>query len=52
MDARIAMAESIAEEMDMDLSPEFLEATDKVLVQLYLRGYLVTRDPDQSGVDP
>ena len=39
MDARTAFAESITQEMDMDLSPELMAACDKALMQLWLRGY-------------
>ena len=46
MDARTAFADSLAAELDVDLSPEFMMATDKVLIQLYLRGYVVSPAPD------
>ena len=51
MDARIAFAESFAQEMDMDLSPEFMAACDKALIQLWLRGYAVLPAPDEEPVD-
>jgi hypothetical protein len=46
MDARTAVAESLAQELDQDMSPEFMAASDKFLMQLYLRGYIVTLAPD------
>ena len=51
MDARTAFAEAIAQEMDMDLSPEFMAACDKALIQLWLRGYAVLPAPDEEPVD-
>ena len=41
MEARIATAESLAQELDMDMSPEFLEAVDKFLAQLWMRGFKI-----------
>ena len=43
MEARIAIAESLAVELDQDLTPEFLAAVDKVIAQLWLRGFKVVR---------
>jgi hypothetical protein len=48
MDARTAVAESLAQELDQDMSPEFMAASDTFLIQLYLRGYIVTPAPDEA----
>jgi len=37
MGAREALAEALAGELDMDLTPEFLAATDRVLISIILR---------------
>jgi len=41
MDARQAVAESLAVELGVDLAPAFFEIVDRLLVQMYLRGYVV-----------
>lgn len=51
MDARIAIAEAIAHEADTDLTPEFIRAIDLVLIQLYLRGYIVTSISEKINAD-
>jgi len=35
--------------MDLDLTPDFLAAIDKVLAQLWMRGYAVLPAPDVDG---
>jgi len=35
---RLALAESLSAELDIDMSPKLLAATDRLLVQLWLRG--------------
>jgi hypothetical protein len=47
MDARTAFASAIGEEMDRDLDPEFMGACDKVLMRLYLYGYIVSEAPPE-----
>lgn len=42
MSARIAFAEAMAAEFDADMSPEFMEKSDRVLARLWMFGYLVT----------
>jgi hypothetical protein len=41
MDARTAFASSLAEELDKDMTPEFVAACDKVLMRLYMYGYII-----------
>lgn len=46
-EARVAMAESLAQELEQDLTPDFMKASDRVLAQLWMRGFKVvplTRD--------
>lgn len=50
MTAREALADALAAELDADLTPEFLAATDKVLIRLYLHGYTVTPTVDDDMV--
>ena len=45
---RIALAETLAAELDMDLTPNFLRATDRVLARLWLHGYAVLPVPDEK----
>lgn len=54
MDARHALADALGAELDVDLTPEFLAATDRVLVRLYLHGYIVSiapEEPDEVSAD-
>ena len=53
-DARLAIAETLGQELDLDLSPEFFSAVDKFLVNLWLHGFKIvplekTDDPDAGG---
>lgn len=54
MGAREALAEALAGELDMDLTPEFLAATDRVLIRLYMSGYIVAAGeyPEAAEVEP
>ena len=49
-DARTAFCDALAAEMDMDLTPEFMAAADRVLVRLYLHGYIVAAAPEDEEV--
>lgn len=48
MDARTAFADALAAELDLDLSPEFMAASDRVLVRLWLHGYTVHPIPEET----
>ena len=53
MEARIAIAESLAQELDMDMSPGLLDAVDQFLAQLWMRGYkVVVVTGDEAGETP
>jgi hypothetical protein len=41
MDARQALADAIAAEMDTEITPDILDAIDVVLVRLWLHGFKV-----------
>jgi hypothetical protein len=47
MDARTALADALAAELDMDLTPEFVAATDRVLMRLWLHGFAVLPVPEE-----
>lgn len=40
-DARMATAEALAQELDLDMTPEFLVAIDKFIAQLWMRGFKI-----------
>ena len=48
MNAREALADALAAELDLDITPEFMMATDKVLIRLYLHGYAVVADSEEA----
>jgi len=48
IDARTSLAQAIAAEMDVDMSPEFLIAADKMLVRLWLDGYALLPISDDT----
>lgn len=39
--ARRALAEALSEELCVDLAPELMVATDKILIRLFLSGFVV-----------
>lgn len=41
MSARLAMATALSHETGVDISPDLLVATDRMLIQLFLLGYIV-----------
>jgi hypothetical protein len=41
MNARTAFAETLAQHLDLDLDPEVMDAIDRVLASLYLRGFTI-----------
>jgi hypothetical protein len=46
--ARNATAEALAQELDLDLTPEFFNNVDRFLMQLWMRGFKVTELPDEK----
>ena len=48
MDARTALADALGAELDIDLSPKFVAATDRVLMRLWLHGFRVTPFDDDD----
>lgn len=48
MTAREALADALSTELDLDITPEFMQAVDKVLIRLYLHGYIVTEAPEET----
>ena len=49
--ARMATAAALSDEVGLDMSIELLRATDKFLVALYMRGFVVVPIPDDDDVD-
>ena len=49
--ARIVLAEALSEELDMDMTPEFLAACDKLLARLWLAGFTVLPVPDKQEAE-
>jgi hypothetical protein len=60
MDARHAMADALVRELNVEehrtaegsFSDRFMKATDRVLIQLYLNGYLLLPIPEGSPKEP
>ena len=48
MNARHALADALAAELDIDITPEFMMAVDRLLIRLYLHGYLVTQAVEEG----
>jgi hypothetical protein len=48
MDAKTAFADALGAELDIDLTPEFVAATDRVLMRLWLHGYVVLPHEDDK----
>ena len=46
--SRTALAEAISEEFDFDLTENTLAVIDRVLIRLFLFGYVVARDSEQE----
>ena len=51
LDARHAFAEALAVELDLDMSPEYLAACDRVLMRLWIAGYAVLPAPEEVEYD-
>ena len=49
--ARRVFAEDLATELDLDMSPEFMSAADRLLARLYLSGYVVVPISDEVRQD-
>lgn len=49
--ARRIFAEDLATELDIDMSPEFMLAADRLLARLYLSGYVVVPIEDSVVQD-
>ena len=39
---RVSLGEAVAAELDVDLTPELMVAIDKILIRLYLSGFILT----------
>lgn len=47
MNARQALADALASELGVDLTPEFVRGVDVVLIRLWLHGYTLCPVPDE-----
>ena len=52
MTGRIALADVLAAELDIDLTPAFMAAVDKILMRLWLHGYAILPAPEEELDEP